>query len=75
MARFLAASKASVQLTDENGKAPNKEWINDRESLRRFERPDLRYGPNEDGAHDTLPNVAEPPSPDWPDRPLPTSDK
>jgi hypothetical protein len=40
MARFLALPKASVQLTDENGKVPSMEWMNDRESLRRFQRSD-----------------------------------
>jgi hypothetical protein len=74
MARFLALPKASFQLTDENGKAPSKEWMNDRESLRRFQRPDLRYGSNEDDPDSPLRSVAEPPSPDWPDRPLPASD-
>jgi hypothetical protein len=74
LARFLALPKASVPLTDENGKAPSKEWMNERESLRRFERPDLLYGPQEDGSDGALRDVAEPPSPDWPDRPIPTSD-
>jgi hypothetical protein len=74
LARFLALPKASVPLTDENGKAPSKEWMNERESLRRFERPDLLYGSQEDDSDGALRHVAEPPSPDWPDRPIPASD-
>lgn len=43
MARFLAAPKASFPLTDENGRAPSKEWMNDRESLRRSHFASCNY--------------------------------
>jgi hypothetical protein len=59
--RPLAFQKASVQLTDENGNAPTKEWMNDRESLRRFERPDLREGFAQQSEVRPLQSVAEPP--------------
>jgi hypothetical protein len=71
----LKIQKASVQLTDEHGNAPSKEWMNDRESLRRFERSDLRFRSYEDDQADGLRNVAEPASPDWPDRPVPSGDE
>lgn len=73
LARFLAL-KASVPLTDENGNAPSKEWMNDRESLRRFQPSDLYDGPKEDGEIRPLRSVAEPPAPEWPDRPVTPSD-
>jgi hypothetical protein len=75
LAQFLALPKASLSLTDENGKAPSKEWMNDRESLRRFQRADLLFGSDEDRSDQALRHVAEPASPDWPDRPFPTGNK
>jgi hypothetical protein len=75
LARFLALPKASLQLTNSDGKAPSKEWMNDRESLHRFQYSDLRFGSDEDHPNDPLRSVAEPPSPDWPDRPLSSGDQ
>ena len=63
MARFLAAPK--YKLTDENGRAPSKEWMNDRESLRRFEHPDLHEGFAQSSEIQALRNVAEPPPEPW----------
>ena len=58
MVRFLAAPK--YRLTDENGKAPSKEWMNDRESLRRFEHPDLHEGFAQQREVGSVRSVAEP---------------
>jgi hypothetical protein len=73
LARFLALPK--YQLTDENGKAPSKEWMNERESLRRFERPDLHEGFAQPHEVRPLQSVAEPPSTPWDYGPIPSSDK
>jgi hypothetical protein len=73
MARFLAIPK--YQLTDENGNAPSKEWMNDREGLRRFERPDLHQGFAQPSEVRPLQSVAEPPAKPWDYGPVAPSDK
>jgi hypothetical protein len=73
MARFLALPQ--YKLTDENGNAPNKDWMNDRESLRRFEHPDLHEGFAQQSEVRPLQIVAEPPSQLWDYGPIAPSDK
>jgi hypothetical protein len=73
LAQFLALPK--YQLTDKNGKAPSKEWMNDREGLRRFERPDLHQGLAQSDEIAPLRSVAEPSPEPWDYGAFPTSDK
>jgi hypothetical protein len=71
--RFLALPK--YNLTDENGNAPSKEWMNDRESLRRFEHPDLYEGFAQQSEVRPLQRLAEPPPAPWDYSPITPSDK